>query len=215
MKNSITLSLILVGSLAALSGCTATGEDAADGATGAGAPAEAAAAHGIAEAGPQDEALLPGGARSKEELQEQIRLPGQRAADLGESPPDGVNDVAAEAESRPEQQASDEERAALEGAVPDVPTDDAAACGKTGPNLDTKIVADAASPNSANQRSGSSTGCAAVGVLQPTDDADYYCYTAGNDGFTWTYLSNRRTGVRGWVRDDLLRDNGSFKWCGF
>jgi hypothetical protein len=92
-----------------------------------------------------------------------------------------------------------------------------AACGTTGPNLDNRRVNDASSPNTANQRTGSSTGCAAPGALQPTDDALYFCWTQGNDGFTWTYLQNLRTGVRGWVRDDLLRlvDNirGAKKNC--
>ncbi|MFC7615459.1 hypothetical protein ACFQV2_20125 [Actinokineospora soli] len=43
----------------------------------------------------------------------------------------------------------------------------------------------------------------------------------GNDGYTWTYLRNLRTGVRGWVRDDLLDLNadgqtrGSLSYCGF
>jgi hypothetical protein len=46
-----------------------------------------------------------------------------------------------------------------------------------------------------------------VGVLQPTDDALYYCYTWANDGFSWTYLRNQRTGVRGWSRDNLLDVN--------
>ena len=94
-----------------------------------------------------------------------------------------------------------------------------ASCGRAGPNRENRRVNDAASPNAANQRSGSSTGCPALGVLQPSDDAIYYCYTlAGN--FTWTYLQSVRTGVRGWVRDDLLRLNsdgtrGSIEWCGF
>jgi hypothetical protein len=46
---------------------------------------------------------------------------------------------------------------------------------------------DAAFTGAAKQRSGSSTGCVAVGVLQPTDDALDFCFTDGNDGFTWTY----------------------------
>jgi hypothetical protein len=29
-------------------------------------------------------------------------------------------------------------------------------------------------------------------VLQPTDDAVYFCYTIGTSG-TWTYLQNLRT----------------------
>jgi hypothetical protein len=89
---------------------------------------------------------------------------------------------------------------------------DFAACGQTGPNWTNKITTNAAYPNAANQRSGSSTSCVALGVLQPTDDALYYCYTGASDG-TWTYLKNLRTGVRGWVRDDLLRDNGSYDPC--
>ena len=94
-----------------------------------------------------------------------------------------------------------------------------APCGRAGPNRENRRVNDAASPNAANQRSGSSTGCAALGVLQPSDDAIYYCYTVAGD-FTWTYLQSVRTGVRGWVRDDLLRLNsggsrGSIQWCGF
>jgi hypothetical protein len=90
-----------------------------------------------------------------------------------------------------------------------------APCGTTGPNLENRVDADAPSGGAANQRSGSSTGCTALGVLQPTDDALYHCWTLGNDGFTWTYLRNQRTGVRGWVRDNLLDGNGSSVWCGF
>jgi hypothetical protein len=94
-----------------------------------------------------------------------------------------------------------------------------AACGTTGPNIDNRVDADAPSGGAANQRSGtvsaSSTNCTIVGVLQPTDDALYYCWTAANDGYTWTYLRNQRTGVRGWVRDDLLDGYGSDDYCGF
>lgn len=90
-----------------------------------------------------------------------------------------------------------------------------APCGTRPPDDDSKITADAASPNAANQRTGSSTGCTILGVLQPSDDADYFCFTLANDNFSWTYLRNVRTGVRGWVRDDLLRDRGSFVHCNF
>jgi hypothetical protein len=94
-----------------------------------------------------------------------------------------------------------------------------ARCGTTGPNLDNRVDADAPSGGAANQRSGtiaaSSTNCTILGVLQPTDDALYFCWTLGNDGFTWTYLRNQRTAVRGWVRDNLLDGNGSDDWCGF
>jgi hypothetical protein len=94
-----------------------------------------------------------------------------------------------------------------------------APCGTTGPNIDNRVDADAPSGGAANQRSGtialSSNNCTILGVLQPTDDALYFCWTLGNDGFTWTYLRNQRTTVRGWVRDNLLDGNGSDDWCGF
>lgn len=96
-----------------------------------------------------------------------------------------------------------------------------ASCGTAGPNLENRVEGNAPADGTANQRSGSSTSCPAPGALQPTDDALYFCYTAGHDGYTWTYLRNQRTTVRGWVRDDLLDLNvdgfsrGSIKYCGF
>src|SRR5215475_12518707 len=84
-----------------------------------------------------------------------------------------------------------------------------ASCGTVGPNLDNHYVYDAPVSGAVNQRSGSSTSCGIPGVLQPTDDAIYYCWTVGNDGYTWTYLKNVRTGVRGWSRDDLLKEYGA------
>ncbi|HEX6340251.1 SH3 domain-containing protein [Umezawaea sp.] len=95
-----------------------------------------------------------------------------------------------------------------------------ATCGRAGPNLENRVEVDAPLSGAARQRSGSSTGCDAPGALQPTDDARYHCYTNADDGFTWTYLQNLRTGVRGWVRDDLLDVNpdgtsGSIEPCGF
>lgn len=100
-------------------------------------------------------------------------------------------------------------------------TPDAAACGKAGPTSTSVRVNDAAFTGAANQRSGSSTSCTAVGALQPTDDALYFCFTVASDNTTWTYNQNIRTGVRGWTRDDLLRPEpgrsigGSFTPCGF
>lgn len=100
-------------------------------------------------------------------------------------------------------------------------TPDAAACGTVGSTATNVRVNDAAFTGAARQRTGSSTNCVAVGVLQPTDDALYYCWTLGNDGFTWTFNKNVRTGVRGWTRDDLLRPEpgftigGSETFCGF
>jgi hypothetical protein len=90
-----------------------------------------------------------------------------------------------------------------------------ASCGTVGPNLGNEFNADAPRGDAANQRSGSSTSCTILGVLQPTDDATYFCWTRATDGLTWTHLRNERTGVKGWVRDDLLDDNGSGFNCGF
>lgn len=100
-----------------------------------------------------------------------------------------------------------------------------APCGTPGPNRENRVEADAPASGTVNQRNGtravSSTDCVIVGQLQPTDDARYFCWTLGNDGFTWTYLQNERTGVRGWSRDNLLDLNpdgfsrGSIVGCGF
>jgi hypothetical protein len=95
-----------------------------------------------------------------------------------------------------------------------------APCGRTGPNIQNQVIADAAAGSGgANQRNGtiaiSSTNCPILGVLQPTDDARYFCWTLANDGFTWTFAQNIRTGVRGWTRDNLLANFGSNQNCGF
>lgn len=84
-----------------------------------------------------------------------------------------------------------------------------APCNTAGSTAVRVFEADAPLNGAANQRSGSSTSCSAPGALQPTDDATYFCWTPGNDGFTWTYLENLRTHVRGWVRDDLLDNDGA------
>lgn len=109
---------------------------------------------------------------------------------------------------------------AVKGKVEEGPVAPSAApCGTIAPNLENRLMIDAAFPNGVNQRSGSSTGCPSMGVLQPTDDAIYFCYTV--DSGTWTYLENTRTGVRGWVSDSLLRLNpdtvtrGSLVRCRF
>jgi hypothetical protein len=90
-----------------------------------------------------------------------------------------------------------------------------AACGTAGPNLCNHRVNDAAISGAARQRTGSSTSCTTVGDLQPGNDAIYFCFTFGNDGFTWTYAQNVQSGRRGWTRDDLLRENGAACFCGF
>ena len=68
----------------------------------------------------------------------------------------------------------------------------------------------------ANMRSGPSTDCAINGVLQTSDRADYHCFKwvwNEDDLESWTYLRDDRTGAYGWVRDDLLEDNGSTVEC--
>jgi len=87
----------------------------------------------------------------------------------------------------------------------DAITPELAACGSPGFTVvPAEPVLAAAFKGPANQRSGSSTGCAVNGVLQPLDVVLYICWTAAPDG-TWTFNLNLRTGVRGWTRDDLLR----------
>ncbi|MGA4844638.1 SH3 domain-containing protein [Streptomyces sp. G45] len=88
-----------------------------------------------------------------------------------------------------------------------------ASCGKTASDKDGGSWNRTA--NGANERSGSSTGCAITGIAYNSHRLDYHCYTSGNDGKTWTYLRNDSTGVSGWVRDDLLSDGGSLYSCGF
>jgi len=94
-----------------------------------------------------------------------------------------------------------------------------APCGTAGPNLDHAIHADAPVSGAVNQRNGTialtSTNCPILGVLQETDDAEYFCWTLANDGFTWTYARSIRTGVRGWSRDNLLDGFGAVNQCPF
>ncbi|MGW3230116.1 SH3 domain-containing protein [Kitasatospora sp. NPDC001095] len=68
------------------------------------------------------------------------------------------------------------------------------------------------SGNGVNMRSGPSTGCAVLGMSYSTQLIDYHCYVSASDG-TWTYARNDATGVKGWIRDDLLTDNGSKVPC--
>jgi hypothetical protein len=93
---------------------------------------------------------------------------------------------------------------------------DSAACGKNGPTSSSTRTNNALAPgvSAAKIRTGSSTGCTAVGQLNPGDDATYFCFTLAGS-FTWTFLQDIQSGKRGWTRDDLLRDDGSFNFCGF
>lgn len=88
-----------------------------------------------------------------------------------------------------------------------------APCGRTASDLDTSAVVTGA--DQARLRSGSSTGCTALGVSYSSHRLNYYCWTRGNDGYTWTYLRNDSTGIKGWSRDDNLPNGGSYARCGF
>jgi len=104
-------------------------------------------------------------------------------------------------------------------------TINAASCGRAGDTSSSVRVNDAAFTGAARQRTGSSTGCAAPGELQPSDDALYYCFTCTTDACdnvgSWTYNQNLRTHVSGWTRNDLLKPQpgnpfgGATRWCGF
>jgi uncharacterized membrane protein len=89
-----------------------------------------------------------------------------------------------------------------------------AACGKAASDLDHSSYVK--SGGGANERSGSSTSCAIKGVAGSGDTLDYYCFTwDSTETYSWTYLRNATDGTYGWVRDDLLADDGSFTYCGF
>lgn len=93
---------------------------------------------------------------------------------------------------------------------------DSAACGQNGPTSKSTRTNDAlaAGVDAAKIRTASSTGCTAVGQINPGEDATYFCFTfAGN--FSWTFLQDIQSGKRGWTRDDLRRDDGSCNFCGF
>lgn len=88
-----------------------------------------------------------------------------------------------------------------------------ASCGTAGPLKDATVVT-MTSGVSANQRSGSSTGCGVKGWADNRDTLVYYCWTSGENG-TWTYLRNAHDNTYGWVKDSLLPGNGSSYNCGF
>jgi len=62
-------------------------------------------------------------------------------------------------------------------------------------------------------RSGPSTSCPVVGTGYPDHYAVFACYRRTGYQETWTYLTDRSTGITGWTRDDLLTGNGSGHVC--
>jgi len=55
--------------------------------------------------------------------------------------------------------------------------------------------------------------CGRRGDLAKGDKLDYYCWTLGNDGYTYTYLSAYERGLVGWVQDRHLPGTGSLVHC--
>ncbi|MFI1357493.1 SH3 domain-containing protein [Streptomyces sp. NPDC020898] len=94
------------------------------------------------------------------------------------------------------------------------PASSAAYCGRTVGDKDDRSWPRQTAGVSANQRSGSSTGCGVTGYADNRNVLDYHCWTAG-DGGSWTYVRNDTDGSAGWVKDTLLPDNGSQIWCEF
>jgi hypothetical protein len=83
-------------------------------------------------------------------------------------------------------------------------------CGQARPpQLDGSAIRSAIAP--ANVYRGSSVGCGANGSMQVGDKLDYYCFTVGNDGETWTYLSVYERGFAGWALDVYLP--AAAVWC--
>lgn len=67
--------------------------------------------------------------------------------------------------------------------------------------------------NSVNIRRAPSTNSRICAQGQKSHKVDYHCYAIGSDGRTWTYLRDVTTHYAGWVRDDLLKGNGSLVPC--
>lgn len=85
-------------------------------------------------------------------------------------------------------------------------------CGQTRPpNLDGSPVVTAT--GSAALLRGSSGSCGFSGAVIGGDKLDYYCWTLGNDGNTYTYVSNYLRGEAGWAWDTQIPNNGSDKHC--
>ncbi len=86
----------------------------------------------------------------------------------------------------------------------------ALACGETHADKDNSAYPEPFG-EATNVRSGPSTDCGINGVAGANNKADYHCYVSSG-GHSWTYLRFKDTHY-GFVRDDLLSDNGSYVAC--
>jgi hypothetical protein len=80
-------------------------------------------------------------------------------------------------------------------------------CGQTRPpNLDGSTPFPA-SIATVDLHRGSNLACGITGTMHANDQMDYYCWTTGNDGYTWTYLSAFNQFIAGWTPDAFLPNN--------
>ncbi len=83
-------------------------------------------------------------------------------------------------------------------------------CGETYPDRDSSP--DVNMNGDANLRTGPSTSCTTLGQINSYAVLDYYCYVNGQGG-NWTFLFVSSVGGQGWVRSDLLPNQGSNVSC--
>lgn len=82
-------------------------------------------------------------------------------------------------------------------------------CGQTRPpNLDGSLPFPIANLQ-VDMHRGSNVSCGVTGTMLPGDPLDYYCFTVGNDGSTYTYVSAFEALIAGWVPDIYLPNNGN------
>ncbi|WFE63551.1 hypothetical protein [Micromonospora sp. WMMD714] len=67
--------------------------------------------------------------------------------------------------------------------------------------------------SSVRMLNGSSTKCTTIGWTYAGESLDYHCWALGEDRKTWTYAINDKYKDRGWIRDELLADNGALTPC--
>jgi hypothetical protein len=67
--------------------------------------------------------------------------------------------------------------------------------------------------NGVNIRKSPSTASKICAQGQKSHVVDYHCWTRGSDGSTWTFVRDATTHYAGWVRDSLLKNNGSYVHC--